>query len=131
MRPDRLIDRSGSISMSVFAADPVAPEHESRASQATVQTRCMRSVVTRIPTACVAKYPAVDRKLVAYLRHRRSQDTVPDSVNGTTCTTRSYALDKNSNRDHFYAFPDDVTNPDTGHCTTATTAAAVWSGGYD
>jgi YD repeat-containing protein len=59
-----------------------------------------------------------------------TQDTVPDPVNGTSCTTRSYALDRNSNRTSLISYPDDGSDPTNGHCSTATTATP-WSASYD
>jgi RHS repeat-associated protein len=60
-----------------------------------------------------------------------TRDTVPDPVNGTTCTTRTYGLTKNSNRTVLNTYPDDGSNPDDGHCTTLTTPTPVWGGTYD
>ncbi|MDT0262980.1 RHS repeat-associated core domain-containing protein [Jatrophihabitans lederbergiae] len=64
-------------------------------------------------------------------RLTRTQDTVPDPATGAVaCTTRTYTVDKNSNRTSLNSYPDDNSNPSTGNCTTTTTPTA-WAGGYD
>jgi RHS repeat-associated protein len=63
-------------------------------------------------------------------RLTQTEDTVPDPVNGTTCTTRTYTLDGDSNRTALASFPDDGADPDNGSCTTATSPVS-WAGSYD
>jgi RHS repeat-associated protein len=63
-------------------------------------------------------------------RLTQTQDTVPDPVNGTTCTTRTYTLDGDSNRTALAGYPDDGADPDNGSCSTATTPV-TWAGSYD
>ena len=63
-----------------------------------------------------------------------TRDIVADSVTGTTCTTRSYGLAKNSNRETLKTYADDGSNPDDGNCTTitpTTTPTTTWNGNYD
>jgi RHS repeat-associated protein len=56
------------------------------------------------------------------------QDTVPGlSGAATTCTTRVYAFDADSNRTSLKTYPDDGTNTTTGHCSTATTPSTASS----
>jgi RHS repeat-associated protein len=59
-----------------------------------------------------------------------TQDTVLDSLLGTSCTTRVYGSDRNSNRTGLTSYPDDGSDPINGHCNTAGTPT-TWTGSYD
>jgi len=61
-------------------------------------------------------------------RLTRVQDTLADPLTWqVTCTTRSYSFDPDSNRTSLTSYPDDGTDPDSGHCSTSTTPSTTSS----